>query len=190
MERTGRTTMRTLTEGIAWAKLACDVETWATMLASAQPRMAIVREGKASRSEWQLQEGGGRGRWPRGEVNANPKASTVRAGCGVRKVTGRKYARREKGARSRSVHVGGVWSIAQVVADADWKIVEPKKKLRPTFEASQGSCTKYSRAGNKDDRGQRVDFALKGFKKLEGGDTKNMFHSARGPTNRVSNWRR
>ena len=47
-------------------------------------------------------------------MNANPKASTVRAGCGVRKVTGRKYARKEKGARSRSVHVGGVWSIAQV----------------------------------------------------------------------------
>ena len=41
---------------------------------STQPRMAIVREGKASRVEWQFQ-GGGRGRWPRGEVNASPKAS-------------------------------------------------------------------------------------------------------------------
>ena len=93
---------------------------------------------------------------------------------GVRKVTGRTCARREKGARSRSVQVGGVWYIAQVVADAGWTIMEPKKKLRPTFEASQDSRTKYSRAGNNGDRGQRVDFALKGFKKLEGGVTKNI----------------
>ena len=68
-------------------------------------------------------------RWPRGEVNASQKTSTVCAGCGVRKVTGRKYARRETGARAptkigcvegeSSVQVGGVWSIAHVVADAD-----------------------------------------------------------------------
>ena len=69
--------------------------------------------------------------------------------------------------RRRLVH-------CQDVADVGWTIVELKKKLRPTFEASQGSCTKYSRAGNKDDCGQRVDFAPKVFKKLECGVTKNI----------------
>ena len=45
--------------------------------------------------------------------------------------------------------------------------MEPKKKLRPTFEVSQDSCTKYSQAGNKGDRGQRFDSALKGCKRLQ-----------------------
>ena len=109
---------------------------------------------------------GEKGHWAQVCPQGNGRAGPTKIGC----VEG-----------ESSVQVGGVWSIAHVVADPDWKIVEPKKKLRRTFEVSQDSCTKYSQAGNNGDRGQRLDSALKGCKKLEGGDTKNISNQLEDP---------
>ena len=116
-------------------------------------------------------------------MNANPKASTVRAGCGVRMVTGRKYARRETGARSpprsaasrekvryRSAAFRPLPSCGRRGLDNRGAKEEVEANIRSV--ASQDSCTKYSQAGNKGDCDQSFDLALKRFKKLECGVTK------------------